>query len=477
MSDESRSSMAKFEGVAEIKHHAGPMLLPDTMTPIQAYKALGRLIKQQEEETAFNVEFECLPHDGAAALNRVLIKTYGWSTGIPTPGFFGPNPPEMMTVPTGVNTSIEVPWGRLALPNLDDGYLETNTPRINGVRCFGLQAVCKRKNEKFIKEEIFNKVAKELKEDSILRGKCFSISFTSSSGSELPIPEVKFIDLSRYAMDKLILPKDTERNMELSVWAPMRNHEVFCKEYGNLKRSVLMAGGYGTGKTLSASNTAKLGVEQGFTMVYCKKTSEFEKALRVARNYQNPVSGLIVEDIDIELSVGRSDALNQIINPLDGIDTKGDNIITLMTTNNLESLEPAAIRQGRVSAKIQFRNPDASAVQKLVKVNCGDLLSDDIDLSEVGETLDGMNPAEIEETCTVAKLAHLSATGKMPVELSSDDLLEASKYMVSQADIQRHIESLHNKPDVPTIDSVLSNIVSDKVEGAEENIIEAINDR
>jgi len=129
---------------ADVKFHKGPMMLPDDMTHEQAYKMLGRLIRQQEEETSFSVEFDCLPQDGAAALNAVLVNLYGWSTGIPTPGFFGPEPPEMMTVHTDVDITIQVPWGRLALPNLDKGFVHTGLVRSNGLVVFQLSAVCKR---------------------------------------------------------------------------------------------------------------------------------------------------------------------------------------------------------------------------------------------------------------------------------------------------------------------------------------------
>lgn len=462
-----------FEGTADIKFHSGPFMIPASMTPRQALKALSRLIDSQEEITEFSQEYTCLPQDGAAALNRVLTKLYGWSAGVPTPGFFGQNPPEMMTIDVDHDKSIQVPWGRLDLPNINGGYIETSIYRSSGgIFNFRAVACVEKRHQSFIQERIFDAINKELEEASLYKGKCFTIEFSDSNGREIKIPDIKFVDLSKFDMDKLILSEETERNMQLAVWAPIRHHDQFRKQYGNIKRGVLMEGTYGTGKTLSVSNTAKLGKEHGFTVVYCKKTTEFEKALRVCRNYQNPCGLLIVEDIDIELAAGRSDALNQIINTLDGLETKSDNIITLMTTNDIEAIEPAAIRQGRVSAKIQFTYPDVGAVQKLIRVNAGKKLAADADITAVGEIMQGMNPAEIEESVTIANMAHLHSTGKPAKSLSVDDLVQSAKYMRSQADIQRRIEKLHVKDETVTIEGLIDKVVSQR----EDDLIERIDE-
>jgi len=277
-------------------------------------------------------------------------------------------------------------------------------------------------------------------------------------------------------MESLILPEEIQRALDIAIWTPMRPFAEYIKQHGNLKRSLLAAGGYGTGKTLSMSNTAKLGKDLGFTVVYCKKTHEFDQALRVARNYQNPVAVLIVEDIDIELSAGRTDNLNQIINTLDGLETKNDNIITLTTTNDLEALEPAAIRQGRMSAKILFTNPDAAACIKLLHVYGKGLISDKEDLSVASKLMDGMNPAEVQEIITIAKLAHMRETGQSATSLTAHDIEEAARYMQTQADIQRKIEKIHEAEVEPTIDSVITSILDRKQENYEPKLRKIVNE-
>jgi len=130
--------MVQFEGTADIQYHDGPLLLPQSLSLNKAIKMLCRLRDQQEETTEFSRTFDCLPQDGLFALNAVLVQTYGWSTGVPTPGFFGDSPPEMKTIEIDYDKKTEVPMGRLALPNLDGGFLDTNFPVEGGRRRLGL---------------------------------------------------------------------------------------------------------------------------------------------------------------------------------------------------------------------------------------------------------------------------------------------------------------------------------------------------
>ena len=456
---ENSKAVQTYAKQGSIEFHDGPLKLPESMTPLESWEMLGSFIKQQEEVTEFVENFSCLPEDGAASLNRVLVDLYGWSTGIPTPGFFGSSPPQMITIKTGVSTKIQVPFGRLSLPNLDKGYVDCGFWRDKGIVCFKLSAKCKRKDERFIKE-LFTRVNKELTASSIYKGQCFSIEFCNDAGEQLDFPEINFIDVSKYDKNKLVLSKAIERALQLSLWTPIENFKEVTDNLGNIKRGILFAGPYGTGKTLSISATAKMAVEKGYTVVYAKRSKEIKQALEVARRYQNPMSILVAEDIDVMLTSkdGRDDTFNSVINMIDGMDTKHDQIITLLTTNNINGIEPSAIRQGRISAKIIFTQPDAYATEKLIRLNAGKLLPASEDIKDVAELLAGMNPAEIEECVTLSKYAAINSSGKCN-KILLDDLIEAAHYMQEQAKLQRDIED-ENKPiKTPSLDAALSELL------------------
>lgn len=468
-----QKSLSVEHRIASIERHDGKFLIPEAWSIPQAIDTLTEYNDMQQREVEVKASFECLPQDGAVALNSVLTDVYGFVTTT-RPGFFE-KPPTMITVQTAVNTHIQVPWAKLELPKIG-GYIR---PRYNN-GTFELYAICKRHSENFV-QDIFNRVREKIANDSIYRGQVISAEFVLG---ELPI--IRFVDVTDITVDQLILPEDVERAVSLSLWTPMVNHErekVF-------KRGVLLAGTYGTGKTLTATVTAGLAQSLGFTVVYARSTRDIKQAMELARMYMSPASMLVVEDIDTELAQGRSNALNDVINIIDGLDSKRDRIVTVMTTNKIDSIEPAAIRQGRISAKILFDYPDAPAVEKLIRMYAGDRVSDSADLSKVGKVLARMNPAEIEEAVNIARYAYLGLHGVEPVHLSSDDLLESAKYMREQADIQRRIEAIAEKRDAKkdenTLDAVFSTIVEqaitnenvaeeDTVERAVDNASEAYN--
>lgn len=81
-------------------------------------------------------------------------------------------------------------------------------------------------------------------------------------------------------------------------------------------------------------------------------------------------SVLLIEDIDA-YNVDREDekskdgiTLSGLLNALDGITAKNGRI-TIMTTNNVDSLDPALIRKGRADCHLKFEKPVADQLDRL----------------------------------------------------------------------------------------------------------------
>jgi hypothetical protein len=51
-----------------------------------------------------------VPLDGAYAFHRAIANKYGWSQGVPTPGFFGSKPPQMIGVQISITWHIPPAW-------------------------------------------------------------------------------------------------------------------------------------------------------------------------------------------------------------------------------------------------------------------------------------------------------------------------------------------------------------------------------
>ena len=56
----------------------------------------------------------------------------------------------------------------------------------------------------------------------------------------------------------------------------------------------------------------------------------------------------------------------ELLNQLDGFDTRGD-VKVIMATNRIESLDPALIRPGRIDRKIEFPLPDVKTKRHIFR--------------------------------------------------------------------------------------------------------------
>jgi ATP-dependent 26S proteasome regulatory subunit len=86
--------------------------------------------------------------------------------------------------------------------------------------------------------------------------------------------------------------------------------------------------------------------------------------LKQAVNYQPCI--VFLEDVDEIGSGSKRDAdMNRILNTLDGVQTKGNNLTVIFTTNHEKRINPALRRPGRIDLVINFGNPNKESVQKI----------------------------------------------------------------------------------------------------------------
>lgn len=97
----------------------------------------------------------------------------------------------------------------------------------------------------------------------------------------------------------------------------------------------------------------------------------------------------------------------ELLNQLDGFDTRGD-VKVIMATNKIESLDPALIRPGRIDRKIEFPLPDVKTKRHIFKLHTSRMnLSEDVELEEFVTTKDDLSGADIKAVCTEAGLLAL----------------------------------------------------------------------
>jgi transitional endoplasmic reticulum ATPase len=139
------------------------------------------------------------------------------------------------------------------------------------------------------------------------------------------------------------------------------------------------------------------------------------------------------EDIDRQVSGDRTEDMDQILNTLDGIDNKSNELIVIFTTNHLENINPAMLRPGRLDVILNIQPPDSEACERLVRKYANGLLSKETTLTEIGQALAGYTPAIIREVVERAKLFTISRAGKLNTLSEKDILLAAASMKQQQA--------------------------------------------
>ena len=421
------------------------LVVPQGMSMKAAIEALQR--KMADEETVLSIleTVECFPLDGAHALMKVLEEMFGWASATPEPGFFGPTPPKLVKLQTSHTTSTQVIWGSFQVPNVEGKFSTGVSHNAERQPIFSIQGSCKKKDQPLIKL-IADNVRAYVKEKSVYKGKAIRLKTDSEGDIDFDniMELVKFIDLSGVRQEDMAFSDDVRLQIETSLFTPIEK-TAQCRKYGiPLKRGVLLEGPYGTGKTLAAYVSAKKCEENNWTFVYLDRVSGLKGALAFAAMYAPAV--VFAEDIDDVTSGSRTTKVNDIMNTIDGIDSKNAEIITILTTNNVDKIQPGLLRPGRLDSVISVQPPDAKAAEKIVRIYARGLIRPEQSLKEAGKELVGITPAVIREIIERSKLAAIGRLGK---EEELTNILEED-IVVAARGMKAHIALIADKPVQPT---------------------------
>jgi transitional endoplasmic reticulum ATPase len=274
---------------------------------------------------------------------------------------------------------------------------------------------------------------KLLRSESIYKGK--AIKYNVDDDGDLVLTEQpEFIDLSLVSESDMIHTHHTAKAIENNVFAPLRHTDNCRRLHIPLKRGVLLFGKYGTGKSLTARVTAKVAEDNGWTFIMLNKSQGLKSAIEFAKMYQPCV--IFAEDID-RCADREEESVNDLVNTLDGLINKNDEIITVLTTNFIEKIDKALLRPGRFDALIHIEPPDAETSIKIVYAYAQSLIEPNTDLSTLGQALAGKIPALIREVVERAKLSMLTEGRK---SLTYDDLDIANTLL------NKHQELLEAEP-------------------------------
>lgn len=169
-------------------------------------------------------------------------------------------------------------------------------------------------------------------------------------------------------MDKMIL-KDKNLILE-DVNRFLDNEQWYSDRAVLYKRGYLLYGKPGNGKT---SFTLALARELKRNIYVLSPSNISDKGL--ISLYSDLPRGviLVIEDVDAVFTSNRekkqkkSFNFSTLLNCMDGVFSKPD-VITILTTNHPERLDPALIRSGRMDFKFEITNPELDQIEQYMKM-------------------------------------------------------------------------------------------------------------
>ena len=393
-----------------------------------AIKYLNDYDRAQNKEHGFNRSFNYRPWDGANAFQNAMKKTFGTvGVGKSIQSFFGERKPQYITINTGPNQQVQVPWGHISFTPLEATFMLGGTYHEDYGTIFTISVEAPKKYRAHI-EAFFEVVEKELRDNSIYRGKAFT-------GAEEP----QFIDTSRVDPSKVIYSEEVMVQLETNMWSLIRYTDRMRQNDIPLKRAVLVEGPYGTGKTLAGMLTAKEAVENGWTFILARPgKDDLNTVLQTAQLYSPAV--VWYEDIDV-LAQGHSDTqISKLLDSLDGITNKGTEVLAGFTTNHVDKIQKGVLRPGRLDAVIHVDGLDRAGYEKLVRVTVDPALLGEVDYDVVAHAFEGFLPAFAKEAIDRAVRYSISRNKGVPDMITTDDLVHAADGLRPQLQLMQAAE-------------------------------------
>jgi len=401
--------------------HAGRSITlpadPGNMPIKKAMEALARKLADEEQVFKVHEPIDAYPHDAAVAFVKAMCNLYGWASPVTPPGFFS-SPPEMMSVKTGPRDEdvIQCPIGTFKLPGVDQP--------INAIIYRGQFIIHGdvKKKDRHLMLELATETRRIVREESIYRGKPIRM-LVDDDGDLMDNVPPTFLDVSDVSEADVLFDDHIKHQIDVNLLVPLK-HTAKCRAAGiPLKRSVLLEGPFGTGKSLLQRMVAKVAQDNGWTYVLLDKIQGLQAALEFALRYAPAIiSG---EDID-RIAEVRDDGMNHLMNTMDGVLSKNSEVMCVLTTNFVKKLGPVILRPGRLDAIISTRAPGPKTVEKLIRHYGRDLVPPEADLSRAGKELAGQIPASIRECVERSKLAMI---GRGADVLSDSDLVVSAQTM------------------------------------------------
>lgn len=384
-------------------------------------------INESTRVTGFEYKVKCFKEDGAYALSKAVQDVVGYTKQEDKKAPSGDKPPVMLNVTFSDKSCIKVPFGRINLPKYGNkAYIDMSYHA--DVQLMILYGECEKRYVKLL-DSIIEKTNWYLATDSIYKNKAIKINSPEES------PE--FIDLSSVNAISLYLTPEAKFATE-PIEARIEKTDLCIQNNIDIRFGVILSGKYGTGKTLYAFKLAQKAILNGWSFLYCPNAEHTLYIMKTANMLAANGRGCIVflEDCERVLSV-RDNSTNEISLMMDGGETKDKNVITILTTNHIELIDPTFLRGKRIGSIVKLTHPDVATAKKIIEGTMVDedgmsILEDPCDEAAIMIENNEIVPAFVMEILDRVK-SHLIYREKKTV--SCQDIISSIKSFKDQMDM------------------------------------------
>ena len=338
-----------------------------------------------------------------------------------------------------------IPGDWMTIPGLDGKCRATPNPDGSGTVTFQFRRFCQDAINGF-----FAYIREELMERSIYRGQIITSNY-------------EYVNAADFDRNQVVYNAELQEAVKVACISPIIDLDELMRAGERPKRSVLLAGAPGTGKTLLMKVAQSLMFEMGYTGVIVPpggSAQDMANGLRVARNYmrKDGIVGLFIEDVEKMADKDRALALDN----LDGSISKSDRILIMMTTNFPDQINSAFLRQGRVDDFIEVGLPDLEAFTRLIQLRLKERLAPEIDWEPAFEAYHDYTPAWIVGGMSKVIRSVIARTHSAEnILVTTQDLITGATLMRRQWELQD--TSAKRTPQPPTLDQAFKQVIQDAV--------------
>lgn len=404
------------------------IIIPKGMSKLAASKELKNQWDEEETEIDMAIELkEWQARDGLHAIMIALEKTFGWINAQST--FFS-TPMELQITTDIINGKVikkDAFLGKMKCASWDNAMADVGIVRDRaGRELFAFFNINAKKKHKARVKKFFELIQDTLLTQSIYKGKSVMVQ---SSGFEF---------VENKGEKNIILNADEERIINNLVIRPLGKPG---------KRTYLFTGIYGTGKTETALRVGREANAKGMTFFYLKDPALFSETLQSAKQYAPSL--LFLEDID-EIGSGeeRDNRMNDLLNTLDGVQTKGQNLTVIFTTNHENRINKAMRRPGRIDLVVKFKVCEKDTTRKIYEAILTKVPGyETLDLDRITDYTPSVQGAVIAEICkrSIDSAEEYGAISTDVVMTSIDSMKHQLEFMDAPPEnVETAAEKLHS---------------------------------